>query len=52
MGPGPKNRGIAILNIPNAGSKAGTITIYGRVPALQNVPAGAYSDSVQMTVSP
>jgi spore coat protein U-like protein len=29
-----------------------TFTIYGRIPALQNVPAGAYTDSVQITVSP
>ncbi len=27
-------------------------TLYGRIPALQNVPAGSYSDSVSMTVSP
>ena len=43
---------ITITNISNFTSKTGTFTIYGRVPALQNVPAGAYSDSVQMTVSP
>lgn len=43
---------ITINGIPNNGSRSGTFVIYGRVPALQNVPAGAYSDSVQMTVSP
>src|SRR5262245_12966363 len=39
-------------NISNGGSNDVTFTIFGRIPALQNVAAGAYSDSVQMTVSP
>jgi len=43
---------ITITNISNFGSKTGTFVIYGRIPALQNVNAGAYSDSVTLTVSP
>jgi spore coat protein U-like protein len=39
-------------NLGNFGSVNLTFTIYGRIPALQNVPAGAYGDSVQLTVSP
>jgi spore coat protein U-like protein len=39
-------------NIPNFGSVNVTFTIFGRIPALQNVAPGAYSDSVQLTVSP
>lgn len=39
-------------NIPNFASVNVTFTIFGRVPALQNVNVGAYSDTVQMTVSP
>jgi spore coat protein U-like protein len=41
-----------INGIPNNGSRNGTFTIYGRIPALENAPAGAYTDSVQMTISP
>jgi spore coat protein U-like protein len=41
-----------ISNVPNNGSKNGTFVIYGRIPALQSVAAGAYSDSVQITVLP
>lgn len=41
-----------ITGIPNFGSRNGTFTLYGRIPALQSVPAGAYSDSVQLTISP
>ena len=43
---------MTINGIPNNGSRNGTFTIYGRIPALENAPAGAYTDSVQMTVSP
>jgi len=39
-------------NIGNGSSADVTFTIFGRIPALQNVNAGAYSDSVQLTVSP
>ena len=40
------------VTMPNNGSNNGTFVIYGRIPALQNVPVGAYSDSVQITVAP
>ena len=40
------------ITVPNNGSASGTLVIYGRIPALQNVPTGAYSDSVQITISP
>ena len=44
---------ITVTDIPNSSSpRSATFVIYGRIPALQNVPAGAYSDSVQLTVSP
>jgi spore coat protein U-like protein len=49
---GSDTASITVIGIPNLGSRTGTFVIYGRVPALQNVPAGAYSDSLQMTVSP
>ena len=39
-------------NIGNGSSVDVTFTLFGRIPALQNVNAGAYSDSVQLTVSP
>jgi spore coat protein U-like protein len=38
------------LRIPNNESRSADFTIYGRVPAAQDVSAGAYSDSVQLTV--
>lgn len=39
-------------NIGNGASADVTFTIFGRIPALQSVAPGGYSDSVQMTVSP
>lgn len=39
-------------NLGNGASVDVTFTIFGRIPALQNVNAGTYNDSVQMTVSP
>lgn len=38
--------------IPNFATVTTTFTIYGRMPAQQDVPAGSYADSVQLTVSP
>jgi spore coat protein U-like protein len=38
--------------INNNSSGSATMVVYGRIPALQNVPAGTYSDSVQITISP
>jgi spore coat protein U domain-containing protein, fimbrial subunit CupE1/2/3/6 len=43
---------LTINGIPNNGSKDGSFVVYGRIPAGQSVAAGAYSDSVQLTVSP
>lgn len=40
------------INIPNKGSNFATFTIYGRIPSLQNVSAGSYGDSIQVTLSP
>jgi spore coat protein U-like protein len=40
------------LSVPNRSSASTTLTIYGRIPALQDVPAGGYADSVQITLSP
>lgn len=34
-----------------ATTTAATLTVYGRIPALQNVPAGNYTDSVTVTVN-
>lgn len=34
-----------------ATTSAATTTVYGRIPALQNVPAGNYTDTVQVTVN-
>lgn len=38
--------------ISNNSSKSKTFTVYGRIPAQQNVPAGVYTDSVVITVTP
>jgi spore coat protein U-like protein len=43
---------VNLTGIPNFGSRNATFTIYGRIPALQNVGAGAYVDSVVITVTP
>ncbi len=40
------------ITVSNNSSASGTFVIYGRIPALQNVPVGAYSDTVQITISP
>lgn len=38
--------------INNNSSANGTFVVYGRIPAQQNVQAGTYSDTVQITVAP
>lgn len=43
---------IALNGIPNNGSKDATFVVYGRIPAQQTVAAGAYADSVQLTIAP
>ena len=38
--------------VPNRGSGTTTFTIYGRIPAQQDVAVGSYNDSVTVTVTP
>jgi spore coat protein U-like protein len=40
------------LSIANKDIVAVTFTVYGRIPAEQNVYAGSYADSVQVTITP
>lgn len=40
------------LSIPNNGSASVTFKVFGRIPALQDVSAGSYNDSVQVTLTP
>lgn len=40
------------LSIPNNGSASVTFKVFGRIPALQDVSAGGYGDSVQVTLTP
>jgi spore coat protein U-like protein len=40
------------LSIRNRGSRTATFTIYGRIPALQDVAVGSYTDTVTVTVTP
>jgi spore coat protein U-like protein len=40
------------LSIANKDTAQATFTVYGRIPAEQNVYAGSYSDSVQVTITP
>ena len=40
------------LSIPNKGSATTTFTVYGRIPPGQDVRAGSYSDTIQVTVTP
>ena len=39
-----------LTRVPNNGSK--NVTVYGRIPALQSVAAGSYSDSLIVTFTP
>lgn len=41
-----------VVAVPNNGSASTTFTIFGRIPALQNVTAGTYTDSVRVTLTP
>lgn len=38
-------------NTVSATGDAVTVSVYGRIPARQNVPAGVYADSITVTVS-
>ncbi|RLJ63717.1 Csu type fimbrial protein [Sulfurisoma sediminicola] len=40
------------LSVPNNGSAQLSVTVYGRIPAGQNVNVGTYSDSVVVSVLP
>ena len=40
------------LAVPNKGSASVTFKVFGRIPALQDVSAGGYNDSVQITLTP
>ena len=40
------------LSVPNRGSSTATFTIYGRIPAKQDVAVGSYTDTVTVTVTP
>ena len=44
--------GTAASDVPHTGTGTETsLTVYGRIPAGQNVPAGSYSDTVVATVT-
>ena len=40
------------LSVPNKGAASVTFNVFGRIPALQDVSAGSYSDQVQVTLTP
>ena len=40
------------VSVPNKGSASAVFTVYGRVPAQQDVAVGSYSDSIQVTLTP
>lgn len=44
--------GSRTLAIPNNSTATASFPIYGRIPPQQDVPAGFYGDSVQITISP
>lgn len=39
------------ITVPNKGTASVTFTIYARIPGLQNVPPGGYSDSLLVTLT-
>jgi spore coat protein U-like protein len=41
-----------IVSVPNKDSTIATFTIYGRIPARQNVSVGTYTDRIQVTLTP
>mgnify|MGYP000971199406 CR=1 FL=1 len=41
-----------VLAVPNKSSAQTTFTVYGRIPPMQDVSAGTYMDSVQVTLTP
>jgi spore coat protein U-like protein len=44
--------GSQLLDVPNKGTQSATFVLYARIPPLQDVSAGLYSDSVQITLTP
>jgi spore coat protein U-like protein len=40
------------IAVPNKGSASATFSVFGRIPALQDVSAGSYTDRVQVTLTP
>jgi spore coat protein U-like protein len=45
------NTSVTGVDHTGTGATSGAIAVYGRVPGAQNVPAGAYADTVQATVT-
>lgn len=43
--------GTSGTRIVSGNGKGATYTVYGLIPALQNVPAGSYSDTITVTVT-
>ncbi len=43
---------LTINGITGISSKTGSFTIFGRIPALQNVPAGNYADNIRISITP
>lgn len=41
-----------MIAVPNKDSAIATFTIYGRIPAMQNVSVGTYTDRIQVTLTP
>jgi len=48
--PGIDDMTLPKLKVPNNGSMATTVTIYGSIPAGQDVAAGSYNDSNVLTI--
>ena len=47
---GDGTAGTGLFTLPNVTGKPVTLTIFGRIPAGQDVAAGSYSDSVLVTI--
>ena len=46
------NTSTQTLSVPNNSSATSTFTIFGRMPALQNLTPGTYTDAVTVSVTP
>ncbi len=49
--PPASGTGTAVSGTGSTGSSGTAKTVYGRIPAGQDVPAGDYADSVTITIS-